>query len=78
MKYLFLDLEMANSKNGGKICEFGYVLTNEKFEILKEENLIINPNIERKSWDYYALNEILKKTAAYYERPLQTIQIPLF
>lgn len=68
MKYLFLDLEMAHSKNDGKICEFGYVLTNEKFEILKEENLIINPNIERKSWDWFALKKIMKKTAAYYER----------
>ena len=67
MKYLFLDLEMANSKNGGKICEFGYVVTNEKFEILKEENLIINPDIKRKDWDYYALNEIMKKTTEYYE-----------
>ena len=67
MKYLFLDLEMAHSKNDGKICEFGYVLTNEKFEILKEENLIINPNIERKSWDWFALKKIMKKTSAYYE-----------
>ena len=47
MRVLFFDLEFAHSKNGGKICEFGYVVTNEKLEILRKENMIINPNIER-------------------------------
>lgn len=67
MKLLFLDLELAHSKNGGKICEFGYVKTNEKFEVIKQENLIINPNIKRKDWDWYALKKILNRKVEQYE-----------
>ena len=35
MKYLFFDIECANRLN--KICEFGYVLTDENFNILKKD-----------------------------------------
>ena len=35
LKYLFFDLEYANSKGGiNKICEFGYVITNENFDVI--------------------------------------------
>ena len=41
MRYLFYDLEDATSKNNiCKICEFGYVLTNEKFEVEKRGNIM--------------------------------------
>ncbi len=40
MNNLFLDIECCNSHN---ICEFGYVLTDEKFNIIKQEQIIINP-----------------------------------
>lgn len=44
MQYLFFDIECANCFEGkGKICSFGYVLTDENFEILEKEDLIINP-----------------------------------
>ena len=34
MKYLFFDLEYAISEEGNfNICEFGYVLTNEKYQV---------------------------------------------
>ncbi len=44
MKYLFYDCECANSFDKiSKICSLGYVLTDEKFNIIKEEDIIINP-----------------------------------
>ncbi len=44
MKYLFFDIECANCDNGnGKICSFGYVLTDESFKVIKKEDIIINP-----------------------------------
>lgn len=67
MKILFIDLEFATSKNGYKICEFGYVLLDEKFNLLERNNLIINPNIDNSSWDWYALKHILTKTKQEYE-----------
>ena len=69
MKYLFFDLEYASCKYGDKkICEFGYVVTDEQFAILEEDNLIINPNISRADWDYRALRDILTRTRDEYER----------
>jgi flagellar basal body rod protein FlgG len=48
VKYLFFDLEFANSRDGKpKICEFGYVVTDEGFRVLSRGNLIIDPNIQR-------------------------------
>lgn len=44
MKYLFFDIECANCLKGeGKICSFGYVLTDEKFQILKKRDILIDP-----------------------------------
>lgn len=44
MQYLFFDIECANCFNGaGKICSFGYVLTNENLDILEQRDIIINP-----------------------------------
>ena len=44
MKYLFFDIECSVvSKNVAKICAFGYCLTDEKFNILEKEDLLINP-----------------------------------
>lgn len=44
MKYLFFDIECAVvSKFAAKICAFGYCLTDEKFNILEKEDLLINP-----------------------------------
>ncbi len=45
MNYLFFDIECCNSHN---ICEFGYVLTDDKFNIIKQEELLINPAKEFK------------------------------
>lgn len=59
MEYLFFDIECANCfDNKGKICEFGYVLTDDNFVELDKDNLIINPNAP---FDWY----VLKKMLAY-------------
>ena len=35
MKYLFFDIECSNCFNNiGKMCEFGYVVTDENFKII--------------------------------------------
>ena len=44
MKYLFFDIEGANCYNyTSKMCTFGYVITNEKFEMLSKVDVIMNP-----------------------------------
>lgn len=68
MVYLFFDLEFASSVNGSKICEFGYVTTNEKFDILKRDNLIINPNIYTYEWDRRVVRTILTREKSVYEQ----------
>lgn len=56
MNYLFYDIECANSFGGtGKICSFGYVLTNENFEVITEDDVLINPNDK---WDWYVLKNM--------------------
>ena len=40
MNYLFFDIECCD---GAHICEFGYVLTNDKFEVLDRDFFLINP-----------------------------------
>lgn len=60
--YLFFDIECANCFNGsGKICEFGYVLTDEQFEIKEEDIILINPC---SGFDWY----VAKKMLAYSKR----------
>lgn len=44
MRYLFFDTECAYGRGG--ICEFGYIITDEEFNYLKEDNLLINPHIK--------------------------------
>lgn len=44
MKLVFFDIECACVyKNSAKICAFGYVVCDEKFKILKKEDILINP-----------------------------------
>ena len=68
MKFLFFDLEYATSKGGNKkICEFGYVVTDENFHILDRDNFIINPNIMREEWDWRVVRTILTRRISEYE-----------
>lgn len=44
MRFLFYDIECSNCINGiGKMCEFGYVLTDEKFNIIYEDDIPMSP-----------------------------------
>ena len=44
VNYVFFDIECANCIEGqAKICSFGYVVTDEHFQILEKEDLIVNP-----------------------------------
>ena len=53
MKYLFFYLEFATQEHSkSKICEFGYVITNEKFEVLERGNFIFNLNIRDSEWNF--------------------------
>ena len=63
MKYLFFDIECASCEDGGKICEFGYVLTDESFNELESEEFIINP---RASFDTVVLKNILRYSTQVY------------
>lgn len=44
MNLVFFDIECASvHKNTAKICAFGYVICDEKFNIIKKEDILINP-----------------------------------
>lgn len=69
MKYLFFDLEFASSKGDREhICEFGFVVTNEQFDILDRGNFIINPNLDRSDWDWRVVKKILTRRIFEYEK----------
>lgn len=60
MKYIFFDIECANCFGGnGKICSFGYVITDRFFNVLEKEDIVINPKapfmLGRKGKDFIKL-----------------------
>ncbi len=64
MRYLFFDIECANCFDGtGKICEFGYCVTDENFRVKKEKNILINP---KSSFDPYVVKKILHSEKEEY------------
>ncbi|MBE6664264.1 MAG: hypothetical protein E7602_07185 [Ruminococcaceae bacterium] len=45
MDYLFFDIECANCFGGrGKICSFGYIITDDKFNVKQKNDILINPH----------------------------------
>lgn len=45
MEYLFFDIECANCFHGhGKICSFGYVITDEQFNVISKNDILMNPH----------------------------------
>lgn len=43
--YLFFDIECASvNKTTAKICVFGYCLTDDNFQVIKKEDILINPH----------------------------------
>ena len=50
MKYLFFDIECSNCFGGiGKMCEFGYVIVDETFKVIKKDGLIMSPGKGREN-----------------------------
>lgn len=48
MKYLFFDIECSNNYDGkGKICEFGYVITDQNFTILEKNTFVMSPGNDK-------------------------------
>ena len=44
MRYLFFDVECSNCFNNiGKICEVGYIITDDNFNILQQKDILLNP-----------------------------------
>ncbi len=44
MKYLSIDIESCNGRfQNASMCSFGYCLADEKFNIIKQEDLVMNP-----------------------------------
>lgn len=44
MNLVFFDIECASvNKNSAKICAFGYVVCDENFNIIKKEDILVNP-----------------------------------
>ena len=73
MNYLFFDVECANSFDGvGKICEFGYVLTDENLNIIKQGIHLINPDAE---FDWYVKHKIISYAIKEYEKAPKYPQI---
>ena len=73
MNYLFFDVECANSFDGvGKICEFGYVLTDENLNIIKQGIHLINPDAE---FDWYVKYKIISYAIKEYEKAPKYPQI---
>ncbi len=63
MRYLFYDLEYATTRGGvTSVCEFGYVVTDESFNITERGNMIINPCIYRDEWNKRVVRTILTRT----------------
>ena len=73
MNYLFFDVECANNFDGvGKICEFGYVLTDENLNIIKQGIYLINPDAE---FDWYVKYKIISYAIKEYEKAPKYPQI---
>ena len=68
MNYLFFDIECANCYDSmGKICEFGYVLTDENLSTIESDILLINPNSQ---FEQYVIWKIVQyKVKDYLNSP---------
>ena len=52
MKYLFFDLECSNCYGGiGKVCEFGAILTDDKFNIISKFDIPMSPGKKSGGFD---------------------------
>ncbi|MBQ8426005.1 MAG: hypothetical protein IJX17_08350 [Clostridia bacterium] len=59
MNYLFFDVESIDIKHE-TICSFGYYLTDEDFNVLENNDFLINPNLKDNEYDKWAIIRCLK------------------
>lgn len=62
-KLLFFDTESGNSHTGS-MCSFGYILTDQNFSIIEQDDIFMNP---KKKWENRVLNEVLFYPKEHYE-----------
>lgn len=67
MNFLFFDIECANPRFNS-ICTFGYVMTDEFFNVIDSRDILINPET---SYDKYVVKNIL-----HYPTELLNQQMP--
>ncbi|MCK9169430.1 MAG: exonuclease domain-containing protein [Treponema sp.] len=61
--YLFFDIECANCFNGeGKMCSFGYVVTDCSFTVIDSQDIVMNPQSE---FDWYLFSPKNRCPLAY-------------
>ena len=65
MNFLFFDIECATCLGGGKLCEFGYVLTDGRFNEIERDNFLINPDSR---FDEYVINNMLHHSLEDYKK----------
>lgn len=70
MKYLFYDAESIDIKHKCSFT-FGYILTDENFNILKPKEDIVNPDMPVEHWDWKAYRELSLKEF-YPQKKIQT------
>jgi DNA polymerase III alpha subunit (gram-positive type) len=58
-KYLFFDIESIDRKSKFT-CTFGYVLVDEKFNIIESDDILINPDVIE--YDWYVLKNMFYYT----------------
>ena len=62
-RLLFFDTESGNG-HCGSMCSFGYILTNENFDIIEQDDLFMNPEMK---WEKRVLDTVLFYPKEHYE-----------
>ena len=44
MRYLCYDIESCDGGKNGSLCSFGYCIADENFNIIEQDDIIVNPN----------------------------------
>ena len=70
MRYLYFDIESIDIEHK-TICTFGYVLADEKFNIIDKDDILINPGItNKKKYDWRVVKNMLAYPLAEIENSM--------